>query len=221
MDTQCANVRIIDSKKPSRKITKPTRNLYQDIVLSAPNAIICVSPTGRITEWNRRAEEIFGISRAEVLGSDFLETCFSNQERFRMNCEIQLLKNGETAADLRSFLTLPDGREITLSWDISVFSIENGVRYVAVARELPERWREEGRIRFNPYFNDTVDLVLSSLGAIMERIECINARMTPETLERLRESYDDGQIGRRIPAKTAAAVERLILGVMGEHRQVS
>jgi len=217
METQCAKVLI-------------TCHTFESIVRNAPDAIICVSAAGRIIEFNARAEHLWGLSRAAAIGADFLDVCFSQQERFRVNCEMQLLGPGESAKDLRSFMMLSDGRQATLSWDLSSVSSENGTGalFIAVARELTEAAvaasgvEAANRIPFNADFNDTVDLVLNSLGAIMERIDCIHARTTPEVLGRLRTSCDGpGQNGRRIPPKTAAAVERLILGLITEQGQVS
>jgi len=198
------------------------------IIRNAPNAIVCVSPGGRILEFNARAEAFWGLPRGEAIGADFLETCFCQQERCKINCEMQLLRPGESAKDLRSFITLPDGSNAALSWDFSSVSTENGGSIViAVARELKDTVSASStdtsrRVPFNANFNDTVDLVLNSLCAIMDRIDRINARATPEVLERLRSSYDGiGHNGRRIPAKTATAVERLILGLITQQEHVS
>ncbi len=199
---------------------------FEAIIRNAPNAIVCVSPAGRILEFNARAEALWGLSRPEAIGRDFLDVCFSRQERFRINCEMQLLTAGESATDLRSFITLSDGRHAALSWDFSSVSTENGGLYIAIARELAfsAAANEDSaeRIPFNPNFNDTVDLVLNSLCAIMDRIDRIHARTTPDVLERLKDAYEDqAQKQRRLPPKTAAAVERLVLGLITEHKQVS
>ncbi|MBE0535578.1 MAG: PAS domain S-box protein [Phycisphaerae bacterium] len=199
---------------------------FEAIIRNAPDAIVCISPAGRILEFNARAEALWNLPRSAAIGADYLEICFSQQERFRINCEMQLLSPGESAKDLRSFITLADGREAPLSWDFSSVSTENGTGdiIIAVAREArgaadADRVRQ---VAFNPHFNDTVDLVLNSLCAIMDRIDCIHARITPETLEHLRNSYEDAdQNGRRIPPKTAAAIEKLILGLITEQKQVS
>jgi len=70
-------------------------------------------------------------------------------------------------------------------------------------------------LAFNPDFDETVDLVLSSLSAIIERIEKVNEKSTPQMLGRLRRYYEQAETpGRGLSEQKTEAIERLILSLI-------
>ncbi len=54
---------------------------FRSLIELAGNVIICLDPELRITEFNRMAEQIFGRTRSEVIGSDYPATLLNEAER--------------------------------------------------------------------------------------------------------------------------------------------
>ena len=55
--------------------------LINQILDRAPNAVVSMDESGRVTYWNPRAEEMFGVSREDALGERVAELIVP--ERFR------------------------------------------------------------------------------------------------------------------------------------------
>ena len=55
--------------------------LINQILDLAPNAVVSMDESGRVTYWNPRAEEMFGVSREDALGKRVAELIIP--ERFR------------------------------------------------------------------------------------------------------------------------------------------
>ena len=63
-------------------LAAPTEGLSERAVIDVlPRAIIVTSPDGRVVLWNRRAEELYGWTEAEVLGRSILDVLVPVTER--------------------------------------------------------------------------------------------------------------------------------------------
>jgi hypothetical protein len=71
------------------------------------------------------------------------------------------------------------------------------------------------KLTFNPDFNDTVDMVINSLTAILEKIEEINKCADANSLERLADEMCRSHPTRgQITPHNAAAIKRLVLSLI-------
>ena len=62
----------VHALEKARVESRETQARYQLLIDTAGSAIVVLSPEHRILEFNREAEAIYGWSRAEVLGKDYL-----------------------------------------------------------------------------------------------------------------------------------------------------
>ena len=60
-------------RKLAEEALQESGRLYRDVYNIAPLAFVIWDVNCRITDWNKRAEEIFGWTREEVLGRNFFE----------------------------------------------------------------------------------------------------------------------------------------------------
>ncbi len=210
----------------SIRALKQTCKTFKSIVYNAPDAIICTTPAGRILEFNAAAQRLWGCEKTDVIGKSFLEVCFAAEERPRVRAEMRKIADGRPVDDITTVLTADTG-DTTLFWKFSSIYGNGDAAPVIIAavheasqQAEHDSGAESDHIAFKPEFNDTVDLVLNSLCAIIERIDNINHETTPQTLDRLQKSY--GRLpatARNIPADKAHAVERLILSLITQEQK--
>ena len=87
-----------------RRSNRATRHLLetqfriQEILNTAMDAVIGMDEHGKVTDWNQRAEDIFGWSKEEVLGLVFHDTVFPERHQ------------GDRRKDLAQFLSTRDDR---------------------------------------------------------------------------------------------------------------
>ena len=209
------------AKSRSQAALKQTCKTFKSIVYNAPSAIICTTPAGRILEFNAAAERLWARNRTDVVGKSFLETCVAPEDRPHVRAEMQKIADGRSVGDITTVLRADTG-DRTLFWRFSSIYGDGDTApvIIAAAHEAAhpaehDTGAESGHIAFKPEFNDTVDLVLNSLCAIIERIDVINDTATPQVLDRLRRSYSHlPATARQIPVDKAHAVERLILSLI-------
>ncbi|WP_415717359.1 PocR ligand-binding domain-containing protein [Maridesulfovibrio sp.] len=60
----------IEQRKEAEKEVKILRNYLANIIDSMPSILIGVDPEGKITQWNKEAESVYGIGQADAIGKD-------------------------------------------------------------------------------------------------------------------------------------------------------
>lgn len=200
-----------------------TRQGLKEILHHAPDAIVCICRSGKITEFNARAEQIFNCNRADALGKGFLDLCIEHSDRFNLYAQLRRVQAGEAVNRVKSTLKADGDGTRTLEWSFSSVQSdgEEAALIVATARDVSDGSHRQQtgqagtRLAFNPDFDETVDLVLSSLSAIIERIEKVNEKSTPRMLVRLRQYYEQAETpGRGLSEQKTEAIERLILSLI-------
>src|ERR1700754_2289734 len=69
--------------------------LINQILDRAPNAVVSMDESGRVTYWNPRAEEMFGVSREDALGTPVAELIVPERLRAAHTAAIErFLANG-------------------------------------------------------------------------------------------------------------------------------
>ncbi|MBK6740507.1 MAG: EAL domain-containing protein [Haliea sp.] len=119
----------------------------QEILNTAMDAVIGMDVHGKITDWNFRAEAIFGRSKGEVLGSSFQDTIFperiqeeKRQElaRFLATRDDKILKQRVETTGMRR-----SGEEFPIELTITPLSTNNTWHFTAFIEDITERKRAE------------------------------------------------------------------------------
>jgi PAS domain S-box-containing protein len=71
-------VQDITAQKQHETALRESEEKFRSISASALDAIIMIEPAGRISFWNRAAEQIFGYPEDEILGKDLHATLSPN-----------------------------------------------------------------------------------------------------------------------------------------------
>jgi two-component system cell cycle sensor histidine kinase/response regulator CckA len=119
------------------------------IIEHALDAVVSFTARGQITEWNLRAEELFGRSRVEVIGRSFHEVVLAPVDRaefvdaltdgFPPTCALGLKRRAEVVGEHR------DGRELSLELSLVPVPSSAGLSYSAFLRDLSERRESEAK----------------------------------------------------------------------------
>jgi diguanylate cyclase (GGDEF)-like protein/PAS domain S-box-containing protein len=119
----------------------------QEILNTAMDAVIGMDVHGKITDWNFRAEAIFGRSKSEVLGLSFQDTIFperiqeeKRQElaRFLATRDDKILKQRVETTGMRR-----SGEEFPIELTITPLSTNNTWHFTAFIEDITERKRAE------------------------------------------------------------------------------
>lgn len=196
---------------------------FESIVQNAPCAIICISARGRIVEFNTCAQALWGQRREEIIGKSFLETCIGRGDRFNVYVNLRKVLAGQSVKRTKTLIMHADGRRDFVLWDFS--PMRNGAEaisgVIATARESTGAMAKIDnrlsalRLAFNPGFNNAVGNILTSLTAILQKIEKLNSRADPDTLKHLADNMLSVNCrDKQIPSRKAAAIERLVLSLI-------
>jgi PAS domain S-box-containing protein len=113
----------------------------QAILGTARNAFVSVDAEGRVGEWNVRAEELFGYSRSEALGSDLAELIVP--PRYHEQHRMGLRRAAEMPPPLDRSLFVEarrrDGTEFPVEVTITWVAAADGLTFHAWIEDVSER----------------------------------------------------------------------------------
>ncbi|EHQ36037.1 PAS domain S-box protein [Methanoplanus limicola] len=124
-------IKKIDAQKRLKKSNKYHRGLIE----ICPDALVLISPAGKINDVNSACEEITGYIREELIGNDFSDY-FSDPERASHGYKTAY-KNG-SLIDYRLEIKHKNGSLIKVSYNVSVYRNDDGTitGIFAVARKI-------------------------------------------------------------------------------------
>lgn len=131
-----------------RQLVESEKRLYT-IMQSAPNAIIALSPEGRIEHWNKRAEEIFEFSRDEALDKPFTDLVPPGEARQRIKKVLKALSSDSTQERHTAFdLTaqLKDGSTFPAEFSLGAWTQEDGTNFCCIVKDQTSRYLREQRL---------------------------------------------------------------------------
>jgi PAS domain S-box-containing protein len=113
----------------------------QAILELAHNAFVSLDAGGRVLEWNRRATELFGYSRAEAIGAELAELVVP--ERYRPQHRAGLRRAAQAGPPLSRRLVVEalrgDGSEFPVEVSITALQEGDGVVLHAWLQDMSER----------------------------------------------------------------------------------
>jgi PAS domain S-box-containing protein len=132
------------------------------ILDSALDAIVAFDHEGRIFEWNRAAERIFGLRRAQVLGRDLADVVFSSENRSRFRDSLsRYLETGESELIGKRVVLSghrTDGGSFPLEMSVNRVQLEGGPLFTGFLRDITERMQfEEALRRSEEHFRSLIE----------------------------------------------------------------
>ena len=132
---------ITDQKDRERELTETTQRL-ESIVEISPDPIFVLDEDGRIELWNDAAEDVFGYSRADVVGKQLRSLdIIRTTQRGSFENRLTRLLSGETIRDLTVTRQTRDGSSLQLEISATPLTDATGAvtGVVAAAKDVTER----------------------------------------------------------------------------------
>ncbi len=147
-----AGGRVVGTATISRDVARLRRveTKWRAMIEAAPDAIVAVDPTGRITLVNTQTERLFGYHRDELLGQlvEVLVPAHArnvhpkHRERYLVEPKPRPMGAGVELSALRR-----DGTQFPAEISLSAIETEDGELVAAAIRDVSERIRFEGQLR--------------------------------------------------------------------------
>lgn len=155
---------------------------------TAFDAVMTMDGTGRITEWNAQAEQIFGWPAREVIGRDVADTIFPPSHRLSYREYVQrLLQPGDELLSNRLVEMIGlrrDGREFPVEIAMTPLSVEGAVSFNAFIRDITRRKEAEQALKDYAqqleHINQQLDAALREAKAATEAKSSFLATMSHE-----------------------------------------
>ncbi|MHC4252684.1 MAG: PAS domain S-box protein, partial [Planctomycetota bacterium] len=121
----------------------------RSLIQSAPTVVLFLSPEGRILEFNAEAERLYGRSRNEALGMNYIDAFLPEEEREGVAADMREVLEGKPTLGFENEIVTGDGTRRLLSWNVGRVpdARERPAGIVAVGLDITERRRAEDLIR--------------------------------------------------------------------------
>ena len=143
--------------------------LFRSLVDTAGSAIVGLDLEGRVFEWNREAEALFGVTRAEALGRDYAQEFVPDGHRDRMRGEIRAVLGGDERRNHTGPVRNLTGARRTVIWNITPLrAAVDGRVHGLIAAGIDITDREASDERFRVLFERSSDahLLLDDTGVL-------------------------------------------------------
>ena len=158
------------------------------IIDTALDAVMTMDRTGRITEWNAQAEQVFGWSAHEVIGRNVADTIFPPSQLLSYREYVQRLlepRDVSLSNRLVEMIGLTrDGREFPVEIAMTPLAVEGSVIFSAFIRDITSRKEAEhaqkNYARQLEHVNQQLDAALSEAKAATEAKSSFLATMSHE-----------------------------------------
>jgi PAS domain S-box-containing protein len=141
-----AVIRDISQREKIERELKESEERFRNLVEMANDGIVMVDGERKIILFNRKAEEIYGYKREEIIGKEVSIVIPQRLWKKERKWYDLLLKTGSSpvmdkAVELEGLRK--DGSEIPLEYSFSMLKEETGVFSMAVVRDITERKKLE------------------------------------------------------------------------------
>jgi PAS domain S-box-containing protein len=163
-------IRDVSDRKLAEAALSRCEERFGLLVQTAASVIILLSPEHLVMEWNSGAEELFGQTRNEALGKQFLSFFSVGEQRDAIAGSLKDLSYGRHVRDFETSLRISDGTCRTLLWNISASLDDCGKPsgIIAVGQDVTE-WKKAEEERLNA--KSEADVAIAAARVATETID--------------------------------------------------
>jgi len=112
---------------------------------TAPLVFVVWDRKTRITDWNKKAEEVFGWSKKEAIGRSFFDIIVPDKARRHVQKAVDRLRNGSLASHSINDNLTKDGRTITCEWNNAPLHDNKGniIGAISIGLDITERLKSQ------------------------------------------------------------------------------
>ncbi len=131
---------IIDCQR-AQEALREREELFRNVYETAPLAFVVWDLNTRVTDWNKKAEKVFGWSKEQVLGRSFFDFLIPEKDRPQVKDAVdRLVREDLPSFSVNDNLT-KNGRIITCEWNNSPLHDNGGniIGAISLALDMTER----------------------------------------------------------------------------------
>lgn len=169
----------------AEEAVRRSEELYHNLYNTAPLAIAVWDSECRITDWNKRAEEMFGWSKDEVIGKNFFSFLIPEDEQPHVDSVVRSLLLGRLPSHTENANLAKNGKRIVCEWNNAILRDADGqvVGAISMGLDVTDRKKaEDDLLRYRENLEELVDERTAELGKTNERLMEENERR--QVLER-------------------------------------
>jgi PAS domain S-box-containing protein len=178
---------------------------YRNVYSTTPLAFVIWGTDCNVIDWNRRAEEVFGWARGEVIGRSFFEFLIPEGARSQVEGVVEHILREHVPTFSINHNVTKDGRLITCEWYNSLLHDAEGrvEAIVSLGLEVTERERIAGELRASVEEKDAL------LRELQHRVK--NNLQIVSTLLSLQRDQVNSDAGRAALAEAQSRVRAMSL----------
>ncbi len=165
------------------------------ITESTQDAVLMMEPLGRISFWNKAAEQIFGYTAAETIGQNLHQLLaparYHTAQAFAFETFRQTGQGNAINTTHELTAIHKAGHEFSIELSLSSLQLPDGWHAVGIIRDITERKRLEQELRQHACkLEETVELRTQDLCAANQELTALNQALAVEIIKRQQKEND-------------------------------
>jgi PAS domain S-box-containing protein len=152
--------RVVRYAHGRKAAIRDSEERYRRIVQGALDAVMTIEASGTIVDWNERAEQLFGWSRAEIMGRHVRDIILDRPGAVNAHDPVALVAFVTDLWNRRALMEVParhrDGRTIPVEVSTSVTMVHGATLITVFFRDISERRQNEDKLRAQQVFADSL-----------------------------------------------------------------
>ena len=139
----------IESRKQVEEALRDSEERFRNVNDTAPLAFVVWDKKTRVTDWNKKAEEIFGWSKEEVVNHNFFDFLVPEKNRPQVEDVVNGLLKGDLLSHSINENLTKEGKIITCEWNNSAFHDSDGniIGAISLGLDITDRKQAEEALR--------------------------------------------------------------------------
>ena len=139
----------ITERKHAEKALRESEEQLRSLVAAAPDGIMMLDAEGTIIEVNETLARMISDQRENMVGKHFLEFISDPESRGKAELMFEVLHDSSSSLIKQLNVTTTAGSQIQLELSVAIIKGDSGTvtNFIAVVRDITERWRAEEALR--------------------------------------------------------------------------
>lgn len=139
----------ITEQKRVEETLRESEERFRNVYETAPLAFVVWDKNANVTDWNKKAEDIFGWSKEEVVGYNFFDFLIPEKDRPQVEDVVKNLLKGDLLSHSINENLTKEGKIITCEWNNSALHDNDGkiVGAISLGLDITDRKQSEEELK--------------------------------------------------------------------------